>query len=102
MFSYVKCVYTGVNVKNDDYIFHGDLFFNNGIWVLSGVPRESYYYEKGNPQFEAEHIFEIPNSGNYQAFILENLKALNQQALDYIRSAVPVETFDILQRKKCF
>lgn len=49
MFSYAKCVYTGVNIKNDDYIFHGDLFFNNGIWILSGVPRESYYYEKGNP-----------------------------------------------------
>ena len=97
MFGYVTCVYIGVNVKNDDYIFHGDLFFKNGLWILGGVPRESFYYEKGTPQFKAEHVFEIPNSSDYQIFMLENLKALNLSALDYVRGAIPDEIVETLR-----
>ena len=47
----MKCIKTGCDVICDDMIYHGDLFFHNGILILSGVAKESWNNVENNIYF---------------------------------------------------
>ena len=79
----MKCIKTGCDVICDDMIYHGDLFFHNGILILSGVAKESwtkvennvYFLEQENKKFnyhfKCEDLAEIPCYGNNACFIVD-------------------------------
>ena len=42
MVRYMKCIKTGCDVICDIQIYHGDLFYHDGVLILSGVPKEIF------------------------------------------------------------
>lgn len=58
MTEYFKCIKTGCDILCEDIVYHGDLFYKNGIMILNCSGR-GYNYN-GWCHFSAESIWEIP------------------------------------------
>ena len=79
----MHCIKTGCSILCDNFLFHGDLFFENGTVILSGVPRDSCY-SRNNSYFdmEAREVFEIPVAGQYQCFLINDIFHVSEKLID--------------------
>lgn len=100
MFSAAKCIKTGCDVACDGKMFHGDLMHYNGILILTGVPRESYYTSNCPPHFHANNIIEIYGCGEYyQAFIVEGISNPSEDFMNQIKTYETQNIVNLFEKK---
>lgn len=101
MFGNMKCIKTGCDVLCEGMLFRGDLFFHEGILILTGVPYESYYSYKVTKDtkfhFVAKNIFRI-NSSNYQNFLIQGIESVNEEFLEFLKVWSKEDVFELFER----
>lgn len=88
------CVKTGCDIRHGKNIYHGDLFYEEGEWLLKGVPFQSkniYYLER--PDFphdcKVTYIEFIRNTGVYGEFALYGMKP-TKEFKEYVDKWSPI------------
>ena len=104
MVRYMKCIKTGCDVICDERIYHGDLFYHDGIFILSGVPKEylesvncdvNYLKSENKPiffHFKCKEMFEIPSTA-YGCYLIKRVFDIQDYFANQIKSYETDECF---------
>ena len=111
MVRYMKCIKTGCDVICDIQIYHGDLFYHDGVLILSGVPKEifeDYNYNAralengGRPvfyHFKARNLFEIPCGYDFNCYMVKDVFDVQESFISQIKSYESEECIKVFEGK---
>lgn len=95
MVEFMKCIKTGCDVICDGRIYHGDLFYHDKVFILSGVSKEYLESVNSNVDYlrnkhlrifyhlQCKEMFEIP-SGNSGCYMIKKVFDLQDHFCDQI------------------
>ena len=111
MVRYMKCVKTGCDIICDNQIYHGDLFYHDGVLILSGVPKEifedcnycvSALEFGGKPvfyHFKARNLFEIPCGYDFKCYMVKDVFDVQEIFMGQIKTYEPEECIKLFENK---
>lgn len=99
MLGKMKCIKTGCDVECDGIIAHGDLMYHEGIVILSGCPRDSFFLkEKFQPQLIVEKGIVIPGCGDRDCFILKGEFQIREDLLEQFKEWEKPEVVEMFSK----